>query len=280
MDLKEWWTWMHAQPFGSETYREWEEMQTVVCRLYPGQAEEVRMALEEHPNAGYLHWGAAKPEALVEAVRKTLVPDLDKASGESGTIKLEFVPQPCVAGLRELGFEVTGCFVDYWSGLEEGDPESRDSSPKPLPYLIRPLSAEEAGQASDVTKACSGQSRGFTGETAEFVSEWLEEPHARIIAAELDGALCGLVFVQIYDWDSEKGPVLWIRELAVHPGYQRRGIGAALLDSARSWGREAGAVRSFLAADTENAGAVRLYERLGYRRSAGEGQINMERPFG
>jgi ribosomal protein S18 acetylase RimI-like enzyme len=58
----------------------------------------------------------------------------------------------------------------------------------------------------------------------------------------------------------------WIKDLAVHPGHRRRGLGEALLHHAHRAYRDRGIERVGLKVDSDNPTAAgRLYERLGYR---------------
>jgi mycothiol synthase len=57
----------------------------------------------------------------------------------------------------------------------------------------------------------------------------------------------------------------WVKDLAVHPGHRRRGLGEALLHRAHQTYRAAGVGRVGLKVDSDNpTRAPRLYERLGY----------------
>jgi ribosomal protein S18 acetylase RimI-like enzyme len=57
-----------------------------------------------------------------------------------------------------------------------------------------------------------------------------------------------------------------LHRLYVEPSLQGRGIGGALLAAALSHPRLAGAARIFLQVWDRNERAVRLYERVGFRR--------------
>lgn len=52
--------------------------------------------------------------------------------------------------------------------------------------------------------------------------------------------------------------------IAVAPGWRGRGVGTALMRAAEDWARAHGAERMVLDLNSANAGALRLYERLGY----------------
>lgn len=93
--------------------------------------------------------------------------------------------------------------------------------------------------------------------------------------AELNSEIVGMCCVSLYGFDSEKGIVLWLREIAVKPNYHSQRIGFNLMAYAINWGKSQGAVRSFLACDAKNDKAIKLYESIGYVRMIGCGQINM-----
>jgi len=59
--------------------------------------------------------------------------------------------------------------------------------------------------------------------------------------------------------------------VAVHPDFQRLGIGKCLMDLAERKARESGATEMHLTVEPENTPAIRLYERLGYERTACNG---------
>lgn len=58
-----------------------------------------------------------------------------------------------------------------------------------------------------------------------------------------------------------------ILTVGVAPWARRRGIGKALMIAAIGVARGAGATEMFLEVDVDNAGAVSLYERLGFERA-------------
>lgn len=60
----------------------------------------------------------------------------------------------------------------------------------------------------------------------------------------------------------------YINVIAVFPDYRRRGLGGRLLDLAGEQARARGLTQLSLAVFEENAGAVRLYERIGFAIAA------------
>jgi ribosomal protein S18 acetylase RimI-like enzyme len=61
--------------------------------------------------------------------------------------------------------------------------------------------------------------------------------------------------------------------------HRRRGIGAALLDRAEAWARDAGVTKLELHVFPHNTPAIALYERLGYERE-GYRRDHYRRPDG
>jgi ribosomal protein S18 acetylase RimI-like enzyme len=89
------------------------------------------------------------------------------------------------------------------------------------------------------------------------------------------GKLVAIVCTAVYGYESKKGPVAWIREVAVHPDYQNRGIGRRLILQAFNYGKEHGAVRAFLMADECNEQGIHLYTKLGFTANKENAQIDM-----
>jgi ribosomal protein S18 acetylase RimI-like enzyme len=126
------------------------------------------------------------------------------------------------------------------------------------------------------------------GQTVEWITGWMSgknDEAARIalkgntiLTHTEGGKIAGIICVGIYGHKSEKGAVLWVREIAVHPDYQRRGIATKLLRQAMEYGAMHGAKRAFLAADETNLGAIKLYERMGFVRNEDECETSMYKP--
>ena len=67
--------------------------------------------------------------------------------------------------------------------------------------------------------------------------------------------------------DELKGDEFVVETLAVDPAYRGMGIGTALLQKAEARARSMGKYTMSLGVVGENEGAIRLYERQGYRRT-------------
>ena len=97
----------------------------------------------------------------------------------------------------------------------------------------------------------------------------LDDPEAAIIATG------GAIFFAL-EGDAVVGTVAMLRgdggrcelaKMAVMPSHQRRGIGELLSAACRAWAAENGIRTVFLETNSKLEGAIRLYERLGFRHA-------------
>ena len=175
---------------------------------------------------------------------------------------IPFVHETWVSKMEDLGFKIIAHYQDYFSTSEVDY----------TPYQFAKLS--DAKRMSDITKACYNQSRGFFGEEVEWIENWLTADNHNIITQYDGDILVGICCVAMYGFD--KGPYLWIREVAVHPAFQKKGYGRQLIAKGMTYGHDRGARKAFLAADELNVHAIKLYESFGFKAS-GDSQIDMER---
>lgn len=207
------------------------------------------------------------------------VDELLGAMNLNDKIHISFVPREWVNNFKQQGFEVYAVFNDY------NNPDISILELCDEPELLTEVECEAAAL---VTQSCKGQSRGFHGETTEWVRSWVggEEPSAIDTGSENCAAIIhrenheivGVLFTSTYSHRSPKGPIAWIREVAVHPSHQRKGIARKLILQALDYGKSHGATRAFLAADECNAYAIHLYESLGFVGNKDEAQIDMILP--
>ena len=99
-----------------------------------------------------------------------------------------------------------------------------------------------------------------------FLSERLERGESVVLLARVDGRALG--FVQLYPTFASLAQARsWIlNDLFVSPEARGGGVARALMEAARQFGAETGAVELFLQTARDNATARRLYESLGWRR--------------
>ena len=206
---------------------------------------------DEETGMRQVHWAANEVEELVKGLREI------KAIMVSETTRLSFVPKDWVKPISEEGYEVFAIWRDYFihnlnSCLKEDD--------KRYNYSYECLTEKECKRASEVTYACKRQSRGFTGQSEQWMREWIANTENSainsgakdatvLIHRDEEGIIDGIVCASIYGHESQNGAIVWIREIAVEPNSQGKGIGRSLLIQALQYGKQHGAVRAFLAAD-------------------------------
>jgi ribosomal protein S18 acetylase RimI-like enzyme len=217
-----------------------------------------------------LFWASKSKESFFQGLLET-INFIKQNEIKAEKMYVEFIPEDFLEKMNSAGFEIVSEWVDFWnSDLSSFNVDLTKS------INIRPLNNDEITIAGDVTRSCLGYSRGFTGESDGIIKEWGESENSYVFVAELDNKIVGVCLVMLYGFESEKGTVLWIREVAVNPKYQSKGIGREMITYGIKWGIEKGAKRSFLACDVENLNAIKLYESLNYKRKDERGQINME----
>jgi ribosomal protein S18 acetylase RimI-like enzyme len=89
-----------------------------------------------------------------------------------------------------------------------------------------------------------------------------------MLVAVAAGEVVGQVFVQLNSSEQQFADGAtrgYLYALRVRPVWQGQGVGARLIAAAEAALRERGFTTAVIAAAKENAGALRLYERLGYR---------------
>ena len=210
------------------------------------------------------HWACNEVKFLVDTIKSKDINGL-----------ITFVPKEWVNDLKRVGFQIYAVWNDYFTDsiqVLDGKVE------------IDKIQAHEYEKVSEVTLACRGQSRGFSGQTTEWVRQWVEgkesalpsyAANSTILVKRIGTNIVGAICIATYAHESEKGAILWIREIAVHPDYQRKGIGRELIKQAYQYGKAKGATRAFLMADECNEHAIHLYKSMGFRGCPDEAEINM-----
>jgi ribosomal protein S18 acetylase RimI-like enzyme len=213
------------------------------------------------------HWASNTAEDLISRI------DI-----KNENVLITFVPSDWVEKLKHIGFEVFAIWNDY------NNPDINS-----IQYDVEPeyLTGDECKLASQVTLSCRGQSRGFTGQTEEWFRQWINgtEPSSEstgvqngAVFVERDhGKIVGIICTATYAHGSKKGPIVWVREVAVHPAFQRKGIARKLIMQALAYGKNHGATRGFLMADECNEHAIHLYESMGFKANKDEMEIDMIR---
>ena len=105
-------------------------------------------------------------------------------------------------------------------------------------------------------------------------------PEATVLVAELDGGIAGTArFHPAGTVPFLPGEWAWVRAVGVRPGLRRAGVGRALMADGLRRAADGGAQVLSLHTMAFMPDAVRMYERLGYRR-APEHDIDLAHHYG
>lgn len=133
----------------------------------------------------------------------------------------------------------------------------RSAAPSDLEALVRLLGALFAIEA-DFAPDPERQRRGL--------ALLLADPERRrVLVAEEGGAVAGMVTAQLVVSTAEGAMSALVEDMVVTEAARGRGVGRLLLQALAAWAAEHGATRMQLLADRDNRGALRFYERLGWR---------------
>jgi ribosomal protein S18 acetylase RimI-like enzyme len=130
---------------------------------------------------------------------------------------------------------------------------------------IRPVRAEDL-PALEWDGMYAGYRHAFR-ETFEDA----ERGHRIMLVAVADGEMVGQVFVQLTSSEARFADGAtrgYLYALRVRPVWRGQGVGARLIAAAEAALRQRGFTTAVIAAGKANTGALRLYERLGYRAFA------------
>jgi ribosomal protein S18 acetylase RimI-like enzyme len=132
-----------------------------------------------------------------------------------------------------------------------------------LSALWREADAFHAAALPDRFRAPAGDAR-----SRAFVVGELAREDAGLFVAEDAGRVVGFVRITAHRAPDVPCyvPRVWamVEELVVGEGARRRGIGRLLMARAHAWAHERGLAEVELSVYAFNAGAIALYERLGY----------------
>ncbi|MDO7906474.1 GNAT family N-acetyltransferase [Paenibacillus sp. JX-17] len=88
-------------------------------------------------------------------------------------------------------------------------------------------------------------------------------PGSQIVAVDEDERLCGYLGFR-HPMGAESNRHVWEIAVAVHPSYQRQGIGHALMNSIKGVAREKGIRKLRLRVLSSNTAAISFYKRCGF----------------
>jgi ribosomal protein S18 acetylase RimI-like enzyme len=104
---------------------------------------------------------------------------------------------------------------------------------------------------------------------AWFLGSQLSEEDVVILVADRAGAIVGYVYAALepQSWKELREPAGFIHDVAVEESNRGTGVAAALVEAAMKWLRAKDAPRVVLWTAEQNAPALRLFSRLGFRRT-------------
>jgi aminoglycoside 3-N-acetyltransferase I len=98
--------------------------------------------------------------------------------------------------------------------------------------------------------------------TDEYLSQMLEDEKTLILGAFIDTKIVGgLVAMEMMPIHGTKE--FYIYDIAVHPEYQKQGLGKALVDHLKREAKKRDIETIFVEAESEDEGAVAFYRALG-----------------
>ena len=95
----------------------------------------------------------------------------------------------------------------------------------------------------------------------DALAEAIAGERSTVLVAERRGELLGFATAYLELNSVRFGLRCWLEDLAVSPEHRSQGVGKALLDAAKAWGRERGATHLELDSAEARADAHRFYER-------------------
>jgi ribosomal protein S18 acetylase RimI-like enzyme len=96
----------------------------------------------------------------------------------------------------------------------------------------------------------------------EYLSKMLEDDKTLILGAFIDTKIVGgLVAMEMMPIHGSKE--FYIYDIAVHPEYQKQGLGKALIEHLKLEAKKRGIETIFVEAESEDGGAVAFYRALG-----------------
>jgi mycothiol synthase len=236
---------------------------------------------EEGTDAIFYTWGLVHPRWRRLGIGRHLMERLyrrarERQRGEVGDKPAYFqgsgrdIEEDRRALFEGLGMHRVRYFVEMARPIDNGLP------PAELPPGFRLRSFDPERDVETVWQVDVGAFQdhwGWTGFPFEEFKHWIHQPHFRpelwlIAEEEATGKAAGICLNKVDpDWIADTGRQEGlIMTLGVLREYRRLGLGTALLAHGMHTLRQAGMDFAHLGADAENlTGAVRIYERLGFK---------------
>lgn len=111
-----------------------------------------------------------------------------------------------------------------------------------------------------------------------LVREEVDRGSATVLVADANGQIGGYVFggIEAESWKELRHEAGYVHDLVVDETARQSGLGAALIEALIAWFGSRGVRRIMLWSATQNAGAQRLFRRVGFRPTMVEMTLDVE----
>ncbi len=139
------------------------------------------------------------------------------------------------------------------------------TSKVPFNFSIRPLTAEESDLAQELAMVMALAFEAETPPSARrpYLEQLLASSQFVALAAFHEGRVIGGITAHVLPSFTAEKTELFIYDLAVHPDFQRSGLGKGLLLALKSYGQQHGVEGIFVDAVAEEEHAVNFYRTTG-----------------
>ncbi|TQV70231.1 GNAT family N-acetyltransferase [Exilibacterium tricleocarpae] len=110
------------------------------------------------------------------------------------------------------------------------------------------------------------------------LEQLIADPNAELLVAELEGALIGSGYAEIRKSKPHfKHPYFsYLGFMYVDPGYRGMGVNKQLIEALMAWSKSRGVYEVSLDVYSENAAAIRAYEKAGFRKNLVQMCVELE----
>ena len=207
-----------------------------------------------------LEYGFRDSDAFVAhfpGMLRRLLPALDTERAPMG-LRLQLTDAPSrpfiEPTLSAQAFEMTRDWLRMTlATLPAGGPRTDEIAPG---FALRAARGDDAEEIAQIDSAAFAISLL----TAEIVQERADQaPVFRMLEDSASGRAIGFLNLRV-----ERPGEGYVSDVALHPDYQRRGLGEAMMRWALAWFRQEGLESAALTVSTDNGPAIALYRKLGF----------------
>ncbi|MCH8950461.1 MAG: GNAT family N-acetyltransferase [Chloroflexi bacterium] len=228
---------------------------------------------QAHPGVVSLEYGFRDSDAFVAhfpGMLRRLLPAIDAESAPMGLrLRLTDAPsRPFIEpALSAQAFDLTRDWLRMTlAKLPSGGPRTDEIAPG---FALRPARADDAEEIAKLDAAAFAMS----WLTADVVRKGIDqEPVFRMLEDSASGRAVGFLSLRV-----ERPGEGYVSDIVLHPDYQRRGLGEAMMRWALAWFRQEGLESAALTVNTDNGPAIALYRKLGFEPT--EKGLDYRRPL-